>query len=487
MGSPVSTFVSVDPATGSIYALRNLNYEVVKQLQLRIQASDGGSPQLHSTAVINVKIVDQNDNAPSVIHPVLINGSAEVLVPRDAPSGYLITKIKASDADQGINSELTYTIGREEQHVAFSINKVTGEIYLNREISHEYREVIKITITVSDNGRPSLSSTATLHFIITTTAPHSGHVVVAQSPEDNKLFHMDMSVIVIIVLAGSCTLLLLAIILIATTCNRRKKEKETTGFRGDVDVQMGNGRNNRDTLISSHSGSAFDSRPYCSKSSFSNSHTTESDMCSSCEDGRDCMYEAENRLPGSNTESYSALPGFGVEVVRPIAIWKGNSFSTIPARDPEFSGKDSGKGDSDFNDSDSDVSGDGQKKAVVPGNVHNGLWACTSECKVLGHSDRCWSPSAMRASANNSSHTSQSLSSLAKTASLPRETLRRENYYQAHLPKTVGLQSVYEKVLHIDYDYVLVSPPRPVRIQEISETAVSVYAPTTTTSHTNNV
>ncbi|XP_033868538.3 protocadherin-8-like [Acipenser ruthenus] len=489
MGSPVSTFVSVDPATGSIYALRNLNYEVVKQLQFRIQASDGGSPQLHSTAVINVKIVDQNDNAPSIIHPVLINGSAEVLVPRDAPSGYLITKIKASDADQGVNSELTYRIGTEEQHVAFSINKVTGEIYLNREISHEYREVIKITITVSDNGRPSLSSTATLHFIITTTAPHSGHVVVAQSPEDNKLFHMDMSVIVIIVLAGSCTLLLLAIILIATTCNRRKNEKETTGFQCDVDVQMGNGRNNCDTLISSHSGSAFDSRPYCSKSSFSNSHTTESDMCSSCEDGRDtaCMYEAENRLPVSNTECYSALPGFDEEVVRPIAIWKGNSFSTISARDPEFSGKDSGKGDSDFNDSDSDVSGDGQKKAVVPGNVHNGLWVCTSECKILGHSDRCWSPSAMRASANNSSHTSQSLSSLAKTASLPRETLQRENYYQAHLPKTVGLQSVYEKVLHIDYDYVLVSPPRPVRIQEINETAVSVYAPTMTTSHTNNV
>jgi len=55
--------------------------------------------------------------------------------------------------------------------------------------------------------------------------------------------------------------------------------------------------------------------------------------------------------------------------VRPITIWKGNSYTTISARDPAFSGKDSGKGDSDFNDSDSDVSGDtGLKKdgAVVP-------------------------------------------------------------------------------------------------------------------------
>lgn len=64
-------------------------------------------------------------------------------------------------------------------------------------------------------------------------------------------------------------------------------------------------------------------------------------------------------------QGYSTLPGYGngKEAVRPITIWKGNSYTTISARDPAFSGKDSGKGDSDFNDSDSDVSGDtGLKK-----------------------------------------------------------------------------------------------------------------------------
>lgn len=73
----------------------------------------------------------------------------------------------------------------------------------------------------------------------------------------------------------------------------------------------------------------------------------------------------------SPLQGYSTLPGYGnsKEAVRPITIWKGNSYTTISARDPAFSGKDSGKGDSDFNDSDSDVSGDtGLKKdgVVVP-------------------------------------------------------------------------------------------------------------------------
>lgn len=109
------------------------------------------------------------------------------------------------------------------------------------------------------------------------------------------------------------------------------------------------------------------------------------------------------------------------------------------------------------------------------------LWACTSECKVLGHSDRCWSPSAVRANAAPSpAPTLSSFSSLSKTASLPRDPNRRDNYYQAHIPKTVGLQSVYEKVLHREYDYVLVTPPRPVRVQEISDITLPVYTPTPT-------
>ena len=68
------------------------------------------------------------------------------------------------------------------------------------------------------------------------------------------------------------------------------------------------------------------------------------------------------------SQGYSTLPGYGKETVRPITIWKGNSFTTISARDPHISGKDSGKGDSDFNDSDSDISGDVHKKESPPTN-----------------------------------------------------------------------------------------------------------------------
>ncbi|KAG7463750.1 hypothetical protein MATL_G00179950 [Megalops atlanticus] len=259
-------------------------------------------------------------------------------------------------------------------------------------------------------------------------------------------------------------------------------QKKSGDFQDEVDIpHLERAKNNCDPLISSHSAEVFDVRPYAS---FPHSHTAGSNLG---EDGSvtTCVYSPENRIRGAKYEGYSTLPGYGKEAVRPITIWKGNSYTTISARDPQFSGKDSGKGDSDFNDSDSDISGDGIKKDCPPPDLQSGLWACTSECKILGHSDRCWSPSAVRP--NASSAHGQNLSPFDKTASLPRDTLRRDNYYQAHIPKTIGLQSVYEKVLHNEHDYVLVSTPRPVRAQEMNEIAIPVYAPNTPRCHANHV
>ena len=112
-------------------------------------------------------------------------------------------------------------------------------------------------------------------------------------------------------------------------------------------------------------------------------------------------------------------------------------------------------------------------RLTPPPSAPPGLWACTSECKVLGHSDRCWSPTASRPTTVLA--TAPHLSTFAsRTASLPRDA-RRENYYPAHLPKPHALQSVYEKVQHQEFDYILVGPPTPARIQETDEISIPEY------------
>ncbi|KAM4608368.1 protocadherin-8 [Polymixia lowei] len=467
MGSPVNTFVSLNSVSGSIYALRSFNYEVMKQLEIHIQASDGGSPQLQNSAVIRLKIVDQNDNQPSITEPVLYKGSAEVFLPKDAPAGYVVTQIKATDADEGLNAQLSYKIS-DGGHLGFSINKATGKVHVSRQLTYDLTDVVKVTVSVSDNGTPPLTSTATVHFSFVEGTLASAPSAVQNDGEE--LFEWDMSIAIIIVLAGSCSLLLLAIVLITTTCSRRKREKREGGYEEKEDAPNAEkGESGHiDSLISNHKGKVFDVHPFQENSPLASGNTMET----GCEDGRQTasIFESNSRMMEGKLKGYSTLPGYGKETVRPITIWKGNSFTTISARDPQISGKDSGKGDSDFNDSDSDISGDVHKKDSPP---TNSLWACTSECKVLGHSDRCWSPSASRP--NTSLATGPHLSTFSKTASLPRDT-RRENYYPAHIPKTNGLQSVYEKVQHQEFDYILVGPPTPARIQEADEISIPEYS-----------
>ncbi|KAM9031582.1 protocadherin-8 isoform 2-T2 [Sarcophilus harrisii] len=412
-GEAVSTYVSVDPSTGAIYALRSFDYEVLRQLDVRIQASDGGSPQLSSTALVQVRVLDQNDHAPVLVHPTPANGSLEVAVPGRTARDTAVARVQARDADEGPNGELTFSLLQQEPREAFSISRRSGEIVLTGDLSQDPPgRVFRGLLTVSDSGHPPLSTTATVSFVVTagggtgSSLPAAAGGPERSRPPGSRLggtgsMQWDTPLIVIIVLAGSCTLLLAAIITIATTCNRRKKEP------------------------------------------------------------------------------YNNSPGYGKEPAPPVAIWKGHSFNTISGREAEkFSGKDSGKGDSDFNDSDSDISGDALKKDLI-NHMQSGLWACTAECKILGHSDRCWSPSCGRTNAHPSPHPSAQLSTFCKSTSLPRDPLRRDNYYQAQLPKTVGLQSVYEKVLHRDYDrtITLLSPPRPGRLPDLQEIGVPLYQP----------
>ncbi|XP_007438232.1 protocadherin-8 [Python bivittatus] len=490
MGASISTYVSVDPATGAIYALRTFNYEILKQVELSIQAMDGGSPPLSSIALVKVRVVDQNDNAPVITSPVLTNGSLEIGVSSRASRDSLVVHIKARDADEGINAELSFTFSEDPQQQEgtldlFAINQKTGEVMLTRTLSEEQLgQVYPLLLTVADNGMPPLSTTVMVNFLVTASLPpSSGQDSVAKpSSWEDQTLQWDVPLIVIIVLAGSCTLLLVAIITIATTCNKRKKEKKGALEEPLDTSHLEKGHQDGSTSDGGLSSSSphFEVHSFPSKSSFASPEPSPaSEDISTSEHSREStgLYDSQSRLRGANTESYTSTPSYSKEPVAPVAIWKGHSFNTLSGREGEkFSGKDSGKGDSDFNDSDSDISGDALKKDLIT-HMQNGLWACTAECKLLGHSDRCWSPSCAQPNPHTSPHPKTQLSTFCRTTSLPRDSLHRDHFYHAQLPKTVGLQSVYEKVLHRDYDrtVALRSPPHPGRLPDLQEISVPLY------------
>ncbi|XP_069495961.1 protocadherin-8-like [Ambystoma mexicanum] len=490
MGAPVSTYVSVDPATGSVYSLRTFNYEILKQFDFRIQASDGGSPELSSSALIKVRVLDQNDNAPVITQPHVSNGSAEVEVSARASPGSPVTHIRARDPDEGVNAALSFSMSQEHRDT-FTINKVTGEMYVRGDLSHQLGRLYRVLVSVSDSGRPPLVTTVTVNILVTDTAPSASHE--SAGPWEEESFHWDVPLIVIIVLAGSCTLLLASIIAIATTCRKHRKDpqaqKELPGQRDLSDAESG--EQEGDSFIPGQRDGVFEVPSFLPhQSPFKDKEPPACDEASSVEENGEagsCLYEAKTMLHRTNTASYAPSLHYGKEVAPPVAVWKGNSFNTISTREADiFSGKDSGKGDSDFNDSDSDINGDALKKDIIT-RMQTGLWACTNECKILGHSDRCWSPTCDRSSSPHSTAIApgkRSVSTYCKSTSLPRDPHRRDNYYQVgqqppvNIPKTMGLQSVYEKVLPGEYEnrtITLLSPPRPARLANLQDIPVPLY------------
>jgi len=47
---------------------RALDYETMKEYMITVEARDGGTPSLSSSAVVKLVVVDANDNRPVFVH-----------------------------------------------------------------------------------------------------------------------------------------------------------------------------------------------------------------------------------------------------------------------------------------------------------------------------------------------------------------------------------------------------------------------------------
>uniref|UniRef100_A0A8D0F810 Cadherin domain-containing protein n=1 Tax=Strix occidentalis caurina TaxID=311401 RepID=A0A8D0F810_STROC len=132
-----------------------LDRETVPVHRLVVTASDGGRPSLTGTMELVVSVLDANDNAPQFNQSVY-----KVQLPESAAEGTLVARVNATDADLGINSEVTYTAtnfiplsGRD----VIAVNAKTGEIRLTGALDYEEVSVFDFRIEARDRGSPPLS------------------------------------------------------------------------------------------------------------------------------------------------------------------------------------------------------------------------------------------------------------------------------------------------------------------------------------------
>ncbi|XP_069725658.1 protocadherin beta-15-like [Phaenicophaeus curvirostris] len=164
---PPYSCISVNSENGHVFVLRPLDYEQLKQLEVLVIASDAGSPPLSANVTVRLVVVDENDNAPLVLHPAQDSSPASSeLVPMSAEAGYLVTKVVAVDADSGQNSWLSYHLLKATDPGLFVVGAQSGEVHLRRPVTERDTVKQKLIILVRDNGRPPLSATAALSALL---------------------------------------------------------------------------------------------------------------------------------------------------------------------------------------------------------------------------------------------------------------------------------------------------------------------------------
>ncbi|XP_034086588.1 protocadherin beta-14-like [Gymnodraco acuticeps] len=189
--------------------------------EFQVVATDSGAPSLSSNVTVHVFILDQNDNAPVILYPVSSNGSAEGVeeIPRNVNAGHLVTKVRAYDADIGYNGWLLFSLQEVTAHSLFGLDRYTGQIRTLRSFTETDEAEHKLLILVKDNGKVSLSATATV--VVKLVEPREAFAAAdvksaTKDDEDNNVTFYLM-----ITLGSVSTLFLISIIvLIAMQCSK---------------------------------------------------------------------------------------------------------------------------------------------------------------------------------------------------------------------------------------------------------------------------
>ncbi|KAM4732129.1 protocadherin alpha-8-like isoform 8-T8 [Anableps anableps] len=216
----VGSMINVKADTGDIISLQSFNYEELKTFQLWIQATDSGVPPLSSNVTVNVLILDENDNNPTILAPYSEHGSVNSeTIPYSAEAGFFVAKIRAVDADSGYNALLSYHLSEPKGNNLFRIGTSTGEIRTKRRMSDNDLKTHHLLVLVSDNGEPSLSATVSIDvMVVESTAEVQTQFRHVPTKEDN---FSDLNLYLLIAIVSVSGIFLLSLIsLIAVRCHR---------------------------------------------------------------------------------------------------------------------------------------------------------------------------------------------------------------------------------------------------------------------------
>ncbi|XP_061899825.1 protocadherin alpha-2-like [Entelurus aequoreus] len=221
---PITSLLNINSESGDIVSLQSFDYEKLKTFQFKVQATDSGVSPLSSNVTVNVFILDENDNSPTILAPYSEHSSINSeSIPYSAEAGYFVAKIRAVDADSGYNALLSYHLSEPKgnnNNNLFRIGTSTGEIRTKRRMSDNDLKSHPLVVSVCDHGEASLSATVSIDVVVleSTADIHTQFRHVPIKEENFSDLHLYL---LIAIVAVSLIFLLSLITLIAVRCHRQ--------------------------------------------------------------------------------------------------------------------------------------------------------------------------------------------------------------------------------------------------------------------------
>nr|XP_046263005.1 protocadherin gamma-A11-like [Scatophagus argus] len=135
---------------------RSLDREHTARHWLLLTAADGGKPSKSGALNITVIVSDINDNPP-----VCDKQKYTITIQENAAIGTFLLTVNASDPDEGMNSEIEYSLRSKLRGLSsepFDVNSRTGRLTVKGGLDYEEKQVYEVKVLAADKGAVSLST-----------------------------------------------------------------------------------------------------------------------------------------------------------------------------------------------------------------------------------------------------------------------------------------------------------------------------------------
>ncbi|XP_042338583.1 protocadherin beta-16-like, partial [Plectropomus leopardus] len=151
----VPVMFQIDEENGVVALTGDLDYEKAQHYEIHVQASDDGG--LTDSCKIIVEVTDTNDNHPSINIMSKTN-----LISENSKPGTVVTIFNVQDPDSGENGKVTCNIDEQMPFLMKATSKKFFSLVTDNDLDRERASNYNVTVTCSDEGVPSLSSSVTL-------------------------------------------------------------------------------------------------------------------------------------------------------------------------------------------------------------------------------------------------------------------------------------------------------------------------------------